>query len=320
MPGEFELIRRYFDCAGLNQHSPSVVLGIGDDCAILDLPAEQRLCFSMDSLVAGVHFPAAADPALIARRALAVNLSDLAAMGASPLCFTLGLTLPEASDEWLQAFSAGLAAEAAAHGVSLVGGDTTLGPLSITLQVQGLLPRGGALRRDGAREGELVIVSGTLGDAAAALDLLEQPAAALTPNRQQLLERYYRPQPRLELGQALLKIGAGCAIDISDGLLADLGHILERSCVGARIDLGALPLSAALRAECPERALERALNGGDDYELCFTLAEPLWQQHRESLCAWVACTPIGRIGRAPGLTDAQGAPLVASGYQHFRGE
>ncbi|WP_426415963.1 thiamine-phosphate kinase [Aestuariirhabdus sp. LZHN29] len=317
MPGEFELIRRYFDRAGLNDPHPAVVLGIGDDCAIIDPPGQHQLCFSVDTLVADVHFPAAADPGLIARRALAVNLSDLAAMGAVPLCFTLALTLPDSNPLWLEQFSSGLASEACAHGVCLAGGDTTRGPLSITVQVQGTLPMGRALRRNGACVGDRVLVSGSLGDGAGALAYLDQPAQTLSSTQQQLLDRFYRPQPRLALGQQLLQIGGRCAIDISDGLLADLGHILQRSGVGARLELDDIPLSDALRREGGDTAQRLALNGGDDYELCFTLPEPLWLAHKETLCALVPCTAIGHIEAGSGLLNTSGEPLTVTGYQHF---
>ncbi|MCL6415059.1 thiamine-phosphate kinase [Aestuariirhabdus sp. Z084] len=317
MPGEFELIRRYFDRAGLADPHPDVVLGIGDDCAIIEPPSQHQLCFSVDTLVADVHFPASADPTLIARRALAINLSDLAAMGATPLCFTLAISLPEADTSWLQAFSEGLASEATQHGICLVGGDTTRGPLSLTLQVQGALPRGQSLRRDGARIGDLILVSGTLGDGAGALDYLDAPANELDCHQRFLLQRYYQPQPRLQLGQQLLAMGGRSGIDISDGLLADLGHLLERSGLGAEVNVDALPLSSALQALRPDQAQSLALSGGDDYELCFTLPETLWNQHKASLCALVSCTPIGHIRTDTGLRDANGKPLVSNGYQHF---
>ncbi len=322
MPGEFELIQRYFDRPGLNDQCAAVSLGIGDDCAIIDVPVGLQLCFSIDTLVAGVHFPVTADAELLARRALAVNLSDLAAMGATPICFTLALSLPEADSKWLHGFSTGLEQVARVFEISLAGGDTTRGPLSITIQVQGLLPVKRALRRDGAGIGDLILVSGTLGDAAAALTLLDQDYATLDDCQQYLWQRYYDPQPRIALGRALLAGGGRCAIDISDGLLADLGHILERSGVGAVVDLAALPCSSALQSELlrkgqPNDASKLALGGGDDYELCFTLPEPLWQSMKAELCALVPCTPIGRIQSAAGILTTTGEPLSATGYQHF---
>lgn len=315
---EFELIDRCF--ARLGEVGEGVALGVGDDCALLEVPPGYQLAVSADTLVAGVHFPAGSDPAHIAQRALRVNLSDLAAMGAEPLAFTLALTLPSADTTWLDAFSRGLREAAEAFSIALVGGDTTRGPVPvITLQVMGLVPRGAALTRAGARPDDVVMVSGTLGDARAALEVLDLPPAQLDAGHRHWLERYHHPAPRLALGSALRGL-ASAAIDVSDGLAADLGHILERSGVGARINTTRLPLSAALSGH--PRAREFALYGGDDYELCFTV--PRWALSAVHAAAAATSTPVTEIGvitAGPGLLtrgdDGHDVPLSPDGYRHF---
>jgi len=269
--GEFDLIRRYF-------HRPQagksgVTLGIGDDCALLAPTPGMLQAISVDTSIAGVHFPPDANPADIGFRALTVSLSDLAAMGATARWCTLALTLPSAGEAWLEAFSYGFFEAAEKAGVVLVGGDTTRGPLSITVQVQGEVPAGQALLRSGAKEGDYLYVSCTLGDAGAGLAVYQKHLEA-GAHTNHLLQAYLRPEPELATGIALRGIASSC-IDISDGLLADLGHILESSAVGAEIDLAAIPLSAALLA-CYEktRALELALTAGDDYRLCFSAPLP----------------------------------------------
>lgn len=322
---EFELIRRYFQQPGLMADPllhPGVALGIGDDCALLDFGAATRLAISLDVLVAGVHFPAAADPPLIGERALAVALSDLAAMGATPLGFTLGLTLPAAEPSWLAGFSAGLAAAAQRYGCPLLGGDTTAGPLQVAVQVHGTLPFGKALRRDAARVGDEVWVSGQLGAAALALEVL---AGRLCPEGEAaaaLLSAYYRPVPQLALGSALLDL-AHAAQDVSDGLLADLGHIARASGVGMELQLAAVPVSPAVLAlATAARASELALGGGDDYQLVFT-APPAAHRSIAALGARlpVLLTCIGRVvtGAEVQVMDTSGrrVPVAVSGYQHF---
>jgi len=316
--GEFELIRHYFAAAACARVGGDVVLGIGDDCALLAVPAGEQLAISTDTLVAGVHFPDPCDPSLLGQRALAVSTSDLAAMGATPIGFTLALSLPQAEPGWLEAFARGLDAMAARCDMRLIGGDTTRGPLSMTLTVFGRVPSGQALLRSGARVGDLLCVGGALGDAAGALPLVLGDCEGGAAEASQLLDHYWSPQPQLALGQAL-RGKATSALDISDGLLADCGHIAAASGVRLRINQHQVPLSDALvRWVGQERALQCGLTGGDDYVLAFTLpADEL-----PSLLAdgW----PVQVIGRVePGegvcLVDADGNTLVVGkqGYNHF---
>lgn len=323
MPGrEFEIIRRYFTGV-VTSTTERVVLGPGDDCAILDVPAGQQLCVSTDTLVSGVHFPDDASAEVAAHRSLCANLSDLAAMGATPLAFLGALTLPGEDDGWLDAFSRTLAALADEYRIPLVGGNLARGELSITLTVLGSIPAGAALRRDGARPGDEVYVTGTLGDAAGWL-ALEQASGETSRVRDadHLRRRYCSPTPRLGLGERLRGVASGM-IDISDGLAADLGHICESSAVGARIDATVIPLSNALRSGFEQRALALAIGGGDDYELCFTAAP----DRREDIAALatdtgVGITRIGEIveGTSPVFVDGDGnaMALEETGYQHFR--
>ncbi|BES69963.1 thiamine-phosphate kinase [Marinobacter nanhaiticus D15-8W] len=312
--GEFELIRQVFEPVARLSRTPGLILGIGDDCAIQRIPEGHELVFSVDTLVEGVHFPRDYNPEYLATRALAVAVSDLAAMGADPVCYTLALTLPRADRPWLERFGRTLAHTSRAFGIALAGGDTTRGPLAVTIQVHGTVPVGQALMRGGAKPGDNVVVSGSLGDAAEALNWLDVEAGQKT---NVLLDRYHRPQPRLQLGQ-YLRGRASAAIDISDGLAADLGHILEASGVGARLDLALLPLSAALAEVAGSNATRQALNGGDDYELCFTVPKSQWlevQQSREE-----TLTVIGEIVETPGLQlqNASGLECGEGGYDHFR--
>ena len=315
--GEFELIRRYFAAAPCAQAAAGVVLGIGDDCALLQPAVGQQLAVSTDTLVAGVHFPQPCDPFLLGQRALAVSVSDLAAMGAEPLGFTLALTLPEADPAWLEGFARGLSQMAGQCAIALVGGDTTRGPLSLTLSVFGQLPAGQALTRAGARPGDLLCVGGSLGDAAAALPLVLGQQAAAGAEADYLLQRYWAPQPQLALGQ-WLRGRASAALDVSDGLLADCGHIAKASAVALQVERDSLPLSAALRTLAGERALDCALSGGDDYRLAFTLPA----QYLPALQAqWPEAVVIGRAvaGQGVQLLDGAGRRLdpPSAGYQHF---
>lgn len=312
---EFDLIQRIARRAATRG---DVALGIGDDAALLRVPAGNDLVVAMDVLNANVHFPRDTASADIGWKALAVNLSDLAAMGAAPAWCTLALSLPQADEAWLDGFLDGFLALAGAHGVALVGGDTTRGPLSVCVTAHGLVETGTALRRDAARVGDEAWVTGTLGDAAAALAQLQAGGVADAPLR----ARLDRPLPRVAFGAALRGIAHAC-IDLSDGLLQDLGHVCRASGVGAVVELDALPASPALRARSAGDTLrgEQAC-GGDDYELCFTApAAARAQVVQAGEAAGLAVTRIGRIveGQGVAAVDRDGAPWhpPRSGYAHF---
>ncbi len=316
---EFDLIRRYFTRSGPAR--PDVVLGVGDDCALLQPPSGKELAVTTDTLVEGVHFSPGTDPEALGHKALAVSLSDLAAMGAKPLWALLAITLPTADPEWLAPFSRGFLDLAHGHGVRLVGGDTTHGPLSITVTLHGTVTPGRALRRTGARPGDRIYLTGTLGDAGVGL-LIRQGLYQAPSGGEALLQRLDRPQPRLAAGRALAGI-ASAAIDLSDGLLADLGHICENSGVGAELQTARLPLSPSVR-EYLERGGDwgAVVAGGDDYELCFTVPPD-----RESLLATTGrgcdcdLTRIGVITAESGvhcrLPDGREPELRRPGYDHF---
>jgi len=315
--GEFEIIERYFS-GFISHRGEQVILGPGDDCAILKVPADRQLCISTDTLNAGIHFPVGAPASAVAQRSLCANLSDLAAMGSTPFAFTLSMTLPEEDEAWLEEFSATLADLVGEYDIPLVGGNLARGALSITITVLGTLPIGKGLRRQGAGIGDDVYVTGTLGDAAGGLAMVNRGES--TGGR--LQERYYHPRPRLDFGVRLLDI-ASATIDISDGLAADLGHICEASSVGARVDVDAIPLSKSLRDNFQaEQALNFAVGAGDDYELCFT-APPELRQKIEAIAKeeGLPVTRIGEIvaGDSPVFTDAGGNPreFPEHGYQHF---
>ena len=318
---EFELIARYFDRA---PGRGDVVVGIGDDGAILAPPPNCEIVSVTDTLVANVHFPDDAAPEDLGHKSLAVNLSDIAAMGANPLWASLALTLPMPDEGWLAGFSAGFFSLAGLHDVSLIGGDVTRGPLTVTVHVIGSVPTGQHLSRHGARINDAIYVTGTLGDACLGLAVTEgwQAPGVSSEQRERLLLRLHRPEPRVALGRRLLTL-ASSAIDISDGFVADLQHILDNSGVGALIDVTKIPLSPAARACTPERdGLTAALSGGDDYELCFTA--PAAQADRiADLATEDGCpiTHVGSITERLGLIgcDASGceAPLEANGYRHF---
>jgi len=313
-PGEFEIIARYFTRRALD---PAVRVGIGDDAAIV--ATEGELAIAVDTLVAGTHFPPALDPAAIGHRALAVNLSDLAAVGARPRWATLALSLRSVDTSWLEAFAQGFFRLADAHGVTLIGGDTTRGELAITVGIFGDSAPA-PLLRSGGRAGDRVLVSGTLGDSAAALGHFATAPAQRPPEAEELIRRFAYPEPRVALGRALAGL-AHAAIDVSDGLLADLGHICRQSGCGAVVDLDALPLSPALLNLHPERAESFALSGGDDYELCFTVAPRDVGQVREIAAGLgTAVTEIGELTAETGMRGRRGDtthPLVATGYVHF---
>lgn len=328
--GEFELIRLFFDrrddARALGD--ARVLLGIGDDAALLAPNGREALVVTTDMLIAGRHFPEETDPEAIGYRALAVNLSDLAAMGARPTAFTLGIALPPecARPEWLAPFAAGLQALAGHHRVALIGGDTVAADrLTLSITAMGHVRPEQALRRSGARAGDLIAVTGTLGDAGlgllTALTPDAVPAALASQQRDWLRQRLDRPIPRLETGRALTAF-AHAAIDVSDGLVQDLGHVLTASGVGAEIDLAAIPLSTAARCWLeaqPDRRL-LPLQAGDDYELLFTLPPGAESRLAE---LDVAATVIGRVTTEPGLRvrDVDGQPIAVSrgGYDHFCG-
>jgi thiamine-monophosphate kinase len=314
--GEFDLIRRFF--TGQSVRRPETILGVGDDCALLRCPSGWELAITVDTLVAGVHFLPEADPESLGHKALAVNLSDLAAMGAEPGWATLALTLPEVDERWLEAFARGFFALAGRHGLELVGGDTTRGPLSITIQAMGLVPEGGAIRRSGARPGDLVYVSGPLGSAGLGLKIrLGQTALEAAD----AVDRLEQPEPRVDFGRRLRGLASAC-IDISDGLAGDLGHILEASEVGAVLDWDCLPLPDSVRryvADTGDWTLP--LTAGDDYELCFTVPPARKDEMEQRLSdAGLAAVPIGRIEPEPGLKlrkDGRTIDLTPAGYEHF---
>ena len=294
---EFEIIEHYFKQV-FSDKDGDVVLGIGDDAAIIHVPEDAELLISTDTLVSGVHFPIETSPEDIAYKSLAVNLSDMAAMGAEPKWVTLSLTVPENNDAWFKAFSKSFNQLAAEHSLVLIGGDLTKGPLSITVQIQGLTPKttfksGSALRRQGAQAGDLIYVTGKLGGAAFALQsMLNKTGKYKNPDKEDLL-RLNRPQPRIKTGIALRGLATSC-IDISDGLYADLVHILKASKVGAEIELDKIPYANSLLNIDKDLAIELALTGGDDYELCFTLSEDtktVVLEHLNSIC------PISCIGK-----------------------
>lgn len=318
--GEFGLIRKYFLPPA---YKKDVVLGVGDDCAVVSVPEGRQLAVTTDTLTADVHFPADTSPADIAWKAVAVNLSDLAAMGAEPAWMTLALALPEQDDDWLRSFSDSFRNAAEQYNVQLIGGDTTRGPLTITLQAMGLVDPDRCMRRDAARPGDAIYVSGTLGDAAAGLKIRrqQQPASEI---HGWLVNRLNRPEPRVELGLQASEF-CRCGIDISDGLAADLGHILEASRCGATVNIDRVPLSRQLveySVSRDEVDWDRVLAGGDDYELCLVLA-PEYEDRLMRIASQIALplTRVGTIEQGSGLgfVDDAGARYLpdSSGYEHF---
>ncbi len=315
--GEFDLIARYF-----TRPVRRAALGVGDDCALLDVAPGMTLAVSSDMLVEGRHFVSTVAPERLGHKALAVNLSDLAACGARPLAFTLALALPAADEAFLAPFARGLLALAERHDCELVGGDTTRGPLTIAITVLGELVPGSALLRSGAQAGDDLYVSGTLGDARLALEVLRGKATAPGEAFARIRRAMEEPEPRVALGRALVGI-ASSAIDVSDGLAGDLGHVLRRSGVGAVVEVDALPRSADLAAQPEALQRECLLAGGDDYELVFTA--PVGRRDAVAGAARAAATPVTRIGRIePGLglrfVDATGRALrgPATSFDHFR--
>ncbi|WP_439107112.1 thiamine-phosphate kinase [Congregibacter sp.] len=301
---EFSVIARYFQQL---DKGPDVVLGNGDDAAVLRLAPGEELVVSADSMLEGVHFPPKSPPIELAYRAVAAATSDLAAMGARPVAMTLALSLPSAEDPWLEGIRSGLSEAVADFSLPLVGGDLTRGPLTLSVQVLGAVPAGRAIRRDGANPGDIVYVSGSLGDSAAGLAVIEGRLRCEDKVTQTLRARFWRPSPELELGVSL-RDKATAAIDVSDGLLADLGHIAQASKVGMFVDTARIPVSATLSSIVPaEQALAWALRGGEDYRLCFTLPE--------TVNAPDGCIPIGCVESGSGVRcDSAGG---SDGYRHF---
>lgn len=322
MPSEFDIIRQYFT---LKENRSDVILGIGDDAAILDISKhpQQQLVQSVDTLIAGVHFPVETSAQDIAYKALAVNLSDMAAMGAEPAWFTLSITLPDDNETWLKDFSESLAATAEKYHLQLIGGDTTRGPLlSLSITINGFVPVNKALTRNNAQPGDKVYVSGTLGDAALALAAWRGECLLTGEHSDYLYQRLNRPTPQVELG-LLLRDYAGSCIDISDGLIADLGHITEKSSVGANIVFENIPLSDAFNFNLTDNALKvpLVLAGGDDYELCFTLPESKQEQFNQLIKGKnLIVTCIGEIERDPGVRcslNNENIEIQELGYNHF---
>ena len=319
MLSEFELIDRYFNRP--TRAGGSVQLGIGDDCALLIPPAGELLAVSTDMLVEGRHFFAGTNPYDLGHKALAVNLSDLAAMGAQPLAFTLALALPAADPAWLQPFSEGLFHLADAYEIELIGGDTTRGPLTISITVMGSVTKTHAIKRSGAHAGDELWVSGTLGDARLALEALQGHRSLSPELLSKASERLHRPVPRVKLGLALRGI-ASAAIDVSDGLYGDLGHVLKLSSLAATVNADDLPLGEALASQPMDIRYAMALNGGDDYELCFSAPA---DQHQAVVAAGkrseTNVTCIGKLAQGSGIhvQDRNGTIVSISNhsFDHF---
>ncbi|WP_076586474.1 thiamine-phosphate kinase [Vibrio ostreicida] len=320
MTGEFNLIEQFF--IGRQSLRKDVLLAAGDDCALVNVPENQSLAVSTDTLVAGTHFLNSADPALVAHKALVSNLSDLAAMGATPAWVSLAITMPEPDQDWLSSFCDAFFELADAYNIQLIGGDTTKGPLSLTLTVHGWVDPSKALRRDGAQIGDGVYVTGDLGDSQAGLDVILNTELKSQPYADLLEQRHYLSTPQVLIGQALLGL-ANAAIDISDGLTSDLTHILQRSKVGASIDVSQLPISNELVKYCGSRAKAQqyALSSGEEYQLCFTVPE----QHKQALEAALAhfdskITCIGQIVSQNEIKlhhQGRAVDWRLQGYDHF---
>lgn len=318
---EFNLIEDFFKAKSIQRKD--VVIGIGDDGAVTQIPEGQSLVTTTDTLLCGVHFSADTPAHAIAQKAIAVNLSDLAAMGAEPAWISLSLSLPEVDQAWLQAFSDGLQEHGVYYSVQLIGGDTVRGPLAISITAQGFVPHGQALTRSQAKPGDLVYVTGSLGDAGLGLHLAQNPSQKVDPlNREFLLQRLHYPTPRLSVGTSLRRIASAC-IDLSDGLVSDIRHILKASECGATIHVDKLPLSKALtESVSKEQAIHYALSAGDDYELLFTVSEEQKGHLETSLAsANVHATWIGQLngnaGKVELRQDDKAYEFSAKGYQHF---
>jgi thiamine-monophosphate kinase len=318
--GEFDLIRRFFERRDAVQSG--VILGIGDDAAVLDLAAGMDLVTAVDTIVAGRHFPEGSDARSIGHRALAVNLSDIAAMGATPAWATLALTLPAADPEWLEGFSAGLLNLADIHAVALVGGDTTRGPLTASVQILGHVPHGTALRRSGAQAGDLLVVSGTLGDAGAGLAFLQEPPRGMKREYvDELVRRFEYPTPRVAMGLCARGI-ATAAMDLSDGLVGDLPKLAQASGLSAQVNIDRLPLSAALSATVSgAQAINLALAAGDDYELLLAVPPQRYAELKASADRLnLMLTAIGELKSGSGVAwSLEGKDFVPGvrGFDHF---
>src|SRR3990167_875040 len=317
---EFDIIQHYFATRTLQR--TEVAIGIGDDAAIVTVPAHHQLLITTDTLVSGIHFPETTTADDIGYKALAVNISDLAAMGATPAWATLALTLPSADPSWLNDFCRGFFELANHYPIQLIGGDMTRGPLTITVQLHGFVPEGQAILRSGAKVGDFIYVTHTLGDAGLALRFLQQQVTLALPYQTATLKQFYRPEPRTTVGEKLRGL-AHAAIDISDGFAADLSHILEQSRVGAIVNIDSLPLSAAMTATLSRKeAIALALTAGEDFELCFT-APPEKQSNILNELALAGChiTKVGIITEKLGLdlqyNNGSHYHGPTQGYQHF---
>lgn len=318
---EFGIIHRYFQKP---TNHPNVIKSVGDDCAIVSVPDDHELLISVDTLIVDRHFPKTLSPGEIAQRAFCVCLSDLAAMGAQPAYFTLALTLPEANSDWLEAFSSALLAIADDYQCPLIGGNTTQGPLVITLQVHGFVKSGLALTRDGAKIGDTLYVTGPLGDGRAALSIITKLAPMEAADVDYLRKRFVRPEPQIKAGQLLSSRGHA-AIDISDGLLADLNHVAQASQVDIELNLNTIPISRACLEVAGAEAMEFALTGGDDYQLAFTLPSSenrvLGLMHQADINVSAIGRVIPSVGQVPAVHCFQDGRRIlwnkAKGYQHF---
>jgi len=316
---EFELIKQFFTEQAVKRKD--VLLGIGDDCAVVSSTENQNIVVTTDTLVAGVHFPLGTSPKAIGHKAVAVNLSDIAAMGAKPSWISLAITLPEVNDDWLSEFCSGVFELCEYYNVQLIGGDTTQGPLSITITAQGITPEGKYLSRSGAKSGDWLYVTGELGDAALALQHYKESVLTENDIIEQVQNKLDFPKPRVLAGQALREY-ASAAIDISDGLLSDLGHICQASNVGANIVLDAIPLSDAMKkSQLFDDSVHLALNGGDDYELLFTVSEDKKVGMETALShAGTVITCIGQINASQIISTTlnnKAVPIRNSGFEHF---
>lgn len=317
---EFSIIKKYF--TGSTKARSDIVLGIGDDCAIFRPCADFEYLISVDAFLENIHFPSCTSPQDVGYKALAVSLSDVAAMGGDPIWVTMALAMPQQNDAWLAGFAQAFAELAEQYNVQLIGGDTTRGPLGVVVQIAGQVPVGGAITRRGANPGDVIYVTGVIGDAGLGLKIINNEVSIDNELSQPLLNRLNRPEPRVQLGRALRDV-ASAAIDISDGLLQDLQHILDNSHVGAIIHVNQIPISIHYQNILDTLdGWQVPLSSGDDYELCFTVPpENQWKIESLAVSAGCALTRIGEITREQGLvclsSDGQELPIIKSGFDHF---